>query len=559
MSAERYLIGESTLDVSLGCLRRNGADVSLRPKSFALLHYLVTHAGRLVTKDELLSKIWPDVIVTEDSLTRCISEVRAALEDTGQTMIKTVSKRGYVFAGPFTLLDERVVPLAPADGMPKHKSEARRTGWMLPLLGLAAVLAMVGAVWSTAFWRPAALPPRLSLIVLPFSNLSADPAQDYLGDIITEELTTALSQLRGSTVISSSSAFTFKGKPVDIKQLGSDLGVSYALEGSVLRSDGSVRINARLVDTQSAKTLWSDKFDVRRAELLQTQDYIVTRLASALHVELVQAETRRATGTAVANLDAEDLAMRCEAASYRRGGAVATPNYDLCERALAVDPRNVRALIQLATYYSSRVSRVQSPNPAADLQRADGLVNRALEIDAGYYATHCVKAVVLEGTHRVRDAVVAAERCLALNPSYAGAYRTLALQYFFLAEPSKMLEYVDHGIRLSPRDPETSIFLLLKGWAYLVMGHDDEALVWLRRAAAASPEIPTILAALTSVLALTGQDAEARATLARYLALPAARTRTVAQWDYMPDDNPAFLKFHLRFKSGLSKAGMPDQ
>ena len=493
MSAERYLIGESTLDVSLGCLRRNGADVSLRPKSFALLHYLVIHAGRLVTKDELLSKIWPDVIVTEDSLTRCISEVRAALEDTGQTMIKTVSKRGYVFAGPVTLLTSarsRCRRLAEA---PKHKSEARRTGWMLPLLGLAAVLAMAGAVWS--FWRPAALPPRLSLIVLPFSNLSADPAQDYLGDIITEELTTALSQLRGSTVISSSSAFTLKGKPVDIRQLGSDLGVSYALEGSVLRSDGSVRINARLVDTRSAKTLWSDKFDVRRAELLQTQDDIVTRLASALNVELVQAETRRATGSAVANLDAEDLAMRCEAAAYRRGGAVATPNYDLCERALGVDPRNVRALIQLATYYSSRVSRVQSPNPAADLQRADGLVSRALEIDAGYYAAHCVKAVVLEGTHHVREAVVAAERCLGLNPSYAGAYRTLALQYFFLAEPRKMLEYVDHGIRLSPRDPETSIFLLLKGWAYLVMEHDDEALVWLRRAAAASPEIPTILAA----------------------------------------------------------------
>jgi adenylate cyclase len=559
MSAERYLIGKSTLNVSLGCLRRNGADVSLRPKSFALLHYLVTHAGRLVTKDELLSKIWPDVIVTEDSLTRCISEVRAALEDSDQTMIKTVSKRGYVFAEPVTLLDEHAVSLPPADGVPEHKTEARRTGWVLPLLGLAAVLATAGVVWSTAFWRPAALPPRLSLIVLPFSNMSADPAQDYFGDIITEELTTALTQLRGSTVISSSSAFTLKGKPVDIKQLGSDLGVSYALEGSVLRSDGSVRINARLVDTQSAKTLWSDKFDVRRAELLLTQDDIVTRLASALHVELVQAETRRAMGTPVANLDAEDLAMRCEAASYSHGGAVATPNYDLCEQALGIDPRNVRALIQLARYYSSRVSRVQSPNPAGDLQRADGLVSRALDIDAGYYAAHCVKAVVLEGTHHVRDAVVAAERCLALNPSYAGAYRTLALQYFFLAEPSKMLEYVDHGIRLSPRDPETSIFLLLKGWAYLVMEHDDEALVWLRRAAAASPETPTILAALTSVLALTGQDAEARATLARYLALPATRTRTVAQWDYIPDENPAFLKFHVRFKSGLSKAGMPEQ
>jgi DNA-binding winged helix-turn-helix (wHTH) protein len=123
MSTERYLIGKSTLDVSLGCLRRNGADVSLRPKSFALLHYLVTHAGRLVTKDELLSKIWPDVIVTEDSLTRCISEVRAALEDSGQTIIKTVSKRGYVFAGPVTLLDEQAVPLPPADGVPEHNDE----------------------------------------------------------------------------------------------------------------------------------------------------------------------------------------------------------------------------------------------------------------------------------------------------------------------------------------------------------------------------------------------------------------------------------------------------
>lgn len=560
MSAERYTIGKSTLDILQGSLRRNGADVALRPKSFALLHYLVTHAGRLVTKDELLSKIWPGVIVTEDSLTRCVSEVRAALEDTGQTMIKTVSKRGYVFVGPVALQEEcSVAP--PAEQVPELRRDVRRTGWALPLLGLVAVLAVTGGgmVWSNAFWRPAAVPPRLSLIVLPFSNLSADPAQDYLGDIITEELTTALSQLRGSTVISSSSAFSFKGKPVDIKQLGLDLGVSYALEGSVLRTDGSVRINARLVDTLSATALWSETFDVRRTERLQTQDDIVTRLASALHVELVQAETRRATGTAAANLDAEDLAMRCEAASYRRGGAAAIPSYDLCERALDVDPRNVRALIQLATYYSSRVSRVQSPNPAADLQRAGGFVNRALEIDARYYAAHCVKAVVLEGTHHVRDAVVAAERCLALNPSYAGAYRTLALQQFFLAEPSKMLEYVDHGIRLSPRDPETSIFLLLKGWVYFVMEKDDEALVWLRRAAAASPEIPTILAGLTSSLALTGHDAEARATLAQYLALPATRTRTIAQWDYIPDDNPAFLNFHLRFKSGLRKAGMPEQ
>ncbi|MCP3460412.1 winged helix-turn-helix domain-containing tetratricopeptide repeat protein [Bradyrhizobium sp. CCGUVB23] len=550
------MIGDATLDLSQGCLRRNGADVALRPKSFALLHYLVTHAGRLVSKDELLSKIWPGVIVTEDSLTRCISEVRAALEDTGQTVVKTVSKRGYIFAGPVTLLDDDAVSEPAAGPIPAARRDVRRAGWMLPLFGLAGVLAIAGVIWSTMSWRHAPVPPRLSLIVLPFSNLSADPAQDYLGDIITDELTTALSRLRGSTVISARSAFTLKDKPVHIKQLGADFGVSYALEGSVLRSDGSVRINARLVDAQSAKTLWSDQFDVRRAELLQTQDDIVTRLASALHVELVRAETGRVT--AVANLDAEDLAMRCEAASYRLGAAAAS-TYELCERALDMDPRNVRALIRLASYYASRVSRVQSPNRAADLQRAESLVNRALEIDPGYYAAYCLKAIVLEGTHHVRNAVVAAERCLALNPSYAGAYKILALQYFFLAEPDKVLEYAEHGIRLSPHDPETAIFLLLKGWAYFLMEKDDEALVWLRRAAAASPEIPTILAGLASSLALTGHDAEARATLTQYLALPATLTRTIAQWDYVPDANPAFMKFHLRFKEGLRKAGMPER
>jgi len=205
------------------------------------------------------------------------------------------------------------------------------------------------------------------------------------------------------------------------------------------------------------------------------------------------------------------------------------------------------------------VSRVQSPDAAADLEQASALVTRALAVDSEYYAAHCAKATVLEGQHRLPDAIAAAERCLALNPSYAGAYRSLAFLHFFLAEPEKMLRYADRGIRLSPRDPETSIFLLQKGWAYFMMGQDEEALIWLRRAAAASPEIPTILAALTSELALTGRDTEASAMLARYLALKRTRSRTIAQWDYLPDNNPAFVRFDARFKSGLRKAGMPER
>jgi adenylate cyclase len=556
MLTDRYRVGEFTLDLSQGCLRRGEAEVALRPKSFALLHYLVTHAGRLVTKDELLSEIWPNVIVTEDSLTRCVSEVRAALEDTEQTVIKTVPKRGYVFAAPVTKLDDATAAAGPSADIAVPQRRLR-TKLLLTILGALSIAAIAG--YAVTRDRHASAPPRLSMIVLPFANLSAEPGQDYLGDIITDELTTALSRLRGATVIASSSALTLRDQHVDVKQLGSDLDVRYALEGSVLRSEGSVRIDARLIDIQTMKTLWSDRFDVNRADILRTQDEIVTRLASTLHGELVQAESRRSIGATTSNLDAEDLAMQCEAATYRLGGETGAPDFELCEKALAIDPRNVRALIQLAAYYSQRVSRVQSPDPAGDLERANTLVARALEIDPEYYAAHCAKATVLEGQHRVPDGVAAAERCLALNPTYAGAYRTLALLHFFLAHPENMIEYAERGIRLSPRDPQTSIFLLIKGWAYFMLKQDEEALAWLRRAAAASPETPTILAALASELALTGRDAEASAIMARYLALKRTRSRTIAQWNYMPDDNPAFVQFDARFKDGLRRAGMPER
>src|SRR6266702_1709412 len=524
MSTDRYKIGEFTLDVSQGCLRRGGIEIALRPKSFALLQHLITHAGRLVTKDELLSKIWPNVIVTEDSLTRCISEARAALGDTGQTAIKTVSKRGYIFAGPVTRAGDDPEVQPAADTTPVAGSVFQRRPRSILLLVLGVVL-VAASVWYAAIReRPVTEHPRLSLIVLPFTNLNADPAQDYLGDIVTSELTTALSQLRGATVIAASSALNLKDKPVDIKRLGADLDVRYALEGSVLRSEGSVRINAKLIDTESVKTLWSDRFDVSRADILRTQDEIVTRLASTLNGELVQAETRRSTTTGASNLDAEDSAMQCEAAAYRLS-ITGMPGSELCERALNIDPRNVRALV----------------------------------IAPHYYAAHCAKATVLEGQHRVPDGVVEAERCLALNPAYAGAYRHLALLNFFLAHPDKILEYADLGIRLSPRDPQKSTFLLMKGWAYMMLEQDEEGLIWFRRAAAAAPANPTMIAGLASELALTGRDAEARATLAQYLALEGTRTRTIAQWDYLPDDNAAFMKFHLRFKSGLRKAGMPER
>lgn len=568
MSTDRYRFGDFTLDLPRASLLRGGESVALRPKSFDLLRYFVERPGRIVGKDELMSALWRDVVVTDDSLLRCISEVRAALGDGAQHLIKTVPRRGYLFDVPVQPLPaasaaggDAVAAASPADLPPSGAApRGRPRRRALPLLmGLAAVLLVVAAAWRMLVPGAGAVPPRLSLVVLPFADLGTDRSQAYLADVLTDDLTSALARLRGVTVIAASSAFRYKGLPPELPRLGTELQVRYAVQGSVLRSGERVRVSASLRETGSGRSLWSDQFDVERGELPKTQDHIVARLANALDAELIQADSRRIAGATPANLDAEDLAMQCEAAAGLQQGESGAPSYELCERALQLDPRNVRALVRLAIYHGDRVERVQSADRQADLARARGWVDRALAVDARYYGAHCANAIVLAGERRVRDAIEAARRCQALNPSHARAYRLLATFHFFLAEPDKTLEYVDHGLRLSPRDFHMASFLLFRGWAHFMSGRDDEALRWMRQAAAASPDSPSILAPLASVLALTGHDEQARETMARYLSLKRTRTRTIAQWNHQPDDNAAFAAFAERFKSGLRRAGMPER
>ncbi|WP_310461582.1 winged helix-turn-helix domain-containing protein [Sphaerotilus sp.] len=341
MPVDRYRFGVFDVDCSRACLHRAGTEIALRPKSFALLHYLVTHPERLVTKDELLAAVWPGVVVTEDSLTRCISEIRAALGDGDQQMIRTITRRGYLFALSVQASDPKASTAPPPDGEhhnPVAVATAGRKG--LPVQGLvrsvAALLLALVLVLSAIFWvdRGRSLAaPRLSLVVLPFAHLGPDPTREYLADAITNDLTTALAHIRGALVIAPGSAFTLKGAEADPRQVGTQFGVRYALQGSVLDSGEQLRISARLVDTQTSTVLWSDQFDTPRTGLLHTQDRIVTRLAGALNAELVQADGRRPK-PAHTDFDAEDLALQCEAAWFRlgaqadarrRSGAVAAP------------------------------------------------------------------------------------------------------------------------------------------------------------------------------------------------------------------------------------------
>jgi adenylate cyclase len=399
------------------------------------------------------------------------------------------------------------------------------------------------------------------MLVLPFANLSGDPSQNYLADVLAGELTTALSRLPGSFVIARSTAFTYKGKPVNVREVGRELGVRYVLEGSAEPYQKRVRVNAQLIDAGTGAHLWADQFDAERTDLLDMQDAIVTRLSRALQLQLLEVDAARVARVHPTNPDAEDLAMRCEAGvlqalpetSERDAG------YALCARALQIDPHDSRALADYAFKFNNRLLDLQSSDREADIRQADALVSRALAADPNAYGAHFARAELLLAQRRFEEAAAESERTLALNPSAVNAYGGLSLVNSFLGRPQQALEYADKAIRLSPRDPLLYVFQFEKGMALALLHRDQEALEWLRQAAAGAPQWPLLQVFLAATLSLTGQEAEARAALARYLALGGA-ARTLAQWRaQLPSHNPVFLSYAERFAEGLRKAGMPEQ
>jgi TolB-like protein/DNA-binding winged helix-turn-helix (wHTH) protein/Tfp pilus assembly protein PilF len=587
-----YCFEDFTLDLRRGALRCGEREIDLRPKSFEVLRYLVENAGRLVPKDELIEAVWPSVVVTDESLARCVSDVRQALGDSQQRIIKTVPRRGYLFGVSVSepvgtagseqhalqperdrgkaVLERRTGTIGavpevndlPASAVPQRTS---RRIWVA-FVGLVAALVLVGGIWILL--KPAQVPqragavPRLSIVVLPFANLSGDPAQEYLADAITTELTAGLARIRGSLVIARTTALTYKGKTLTVKEIGRELGVRYVLEGTEQHSGNRVRVNAQLIDAETGAHVWGDKFDADRADLFNMQDEIVTRLARSLDLQTITIEAARIARTRPGNLDAEDLAMRCVAGvdSSSLGSAAQEAALGLCEKALEIDERSVLALCVLAGTSAVRAASGMSAKPQVDIQQADELVSRALALEPDSYYAHGVKAWILISQNRHKEAIVEAERTLALNPSYIIPYTALDVANWYLGQPDKTIEYADTAIRLSPRDPNLWAFYHHKGMAYSMLKNGAQAIEWYRQAIALAPQFPLSQAGLAAELALGGQEAEAHEMLQRYLSLKGTRARTIAEWKRIGhSDNPVFLAAAERLTEGLRKAGMSEE
>lgn len=451
--------------------------------------------------------------------------------------------------------------LAPA-GTRRSLHAARRLGIRRPKLIAATVAALfLGA--GAGFWsvelRHQQATQRLSLVVLPFTNLNNDPEQEYFADAIANDLTTDLSRIEDSFVIAPNTARAYKGRNLDARQIGRELNVRYILDGTLRRSGNQVRINAQLIDTETEGAIWSERFDGDWTMSMQLQDEITGRLARRLDLELTNAESRRAQSERPNNPNAVDLAMR--------GWSVLNQPYsreqlaqsrDLFDEALRIEPDLPKALVGLALTLAIEVNYRWSGAPAEQLAQATAAVERVLAVSPDDATAHYVKGEILRGGGKDFEAAIGEfEAAISINPSLAPSYASLGNAKIRAGRAEEAFAPLETAIRLSPRDP------LLNNWyfnvchAYTHLGQDAEAIEWCRKSVAISPFWISYVD-LASAYAWLGRGDEARAAIDELLKLQP--NYTVDRWAHAGfSNNPVFLAQYQRIIEGLRKAGLPEK
>jgi TolB-like protein len=502
----------------------DGRPIELGGRAYDVLTALIEANGAVVGKDELIGRAWPGRIIEEGNLRAQIRALRTALGV--PDLIRTVAGRGYQFTGDVL----------------------RRSGRGRRPIGDAVAAAT------------SAVAPRLSIVVLPFINLSDDREQQFFADGITEDLTTDLSRLVGYSIISRNTAFTYRNRPADTKQIGRELGVRYVLEGSVQRSGNRVRVSAQLIDAETDTHLWADRLDRDVGDLFVLQNEITSQIAVALHVELVRAEATRPT----VQPDALDYVLRARALYL--GNVPTRHNYAeqiaLYERALALDPGSEKVQSFLAWQLAARVLDQMSDAVASDLARAEALADCALTAFPGIALVHFAKAQVLRAQQRFGEAISEYETVLALNRNWVHAIATLGYCRFITGSIEEAIPAQERAIRLSPRDPQVWQYYYWVGQVNLLESRTDEAILWFEKARSANPEHPLPHAYLASAYGLVDQIGRAAAELAqarrlasdnRYSSL--ARLRTVG-----PFGVPKIRAlFEATYFVGLHTAGMAEE
>ena len=395
-------------------------------------------------------------------------------------------------------------------------------------------------------------------MVLPFANLNNDPEQQYLADGITEDLTTDLSRIAGMVVISRTTAFTYRNRPIDIRQIGRELNVRYVLEGSVRRSGDRIRCNAQLIDAESDSHIWAERFDLLADDLLWLQDEVTGRIAIALDLELVKLEAARPSE----NPNAFEFILRARAA-YNRDSTRDrfAEAISLCESALALDPGSIQARGLLAQTLTGRVLDQMSDTPAADLERAEALIVEVLTTSPRDPVAHLARGQLLRAQGRFDAAIPEYERAVALNRNWVIAVAGLGQCKFLAGAIEEAIPAQEQAIRLSPRDPRLPNWYWRIGMVHLLKARIDDAISWLEEARSANPRLAGPRAWLASAYALAGKGEGAASELVEARRLSGDnRYSSIASFKRA---NALGAKLYAlaedTFLAGLRKAGMPEE
>jgi TolB-like protein/DNA-binding winged helix-turn-helix (wHTH) protein len=492
-------------------LRRDGAAVPLEPKVLDVLLHLVQQRVRLVTKEELLREVWPGVHVSESTLTRAVSLARAALGDSAAEprVIETVPGRGYRWKAPVETFEPEaaapIAPRAPADLSPSGRSRTARRG--LALAAAAAIAIALGIAWPRPVgWLLAltgsALPPEApglpaepSVVVLPFRDLSPDGAHGYLAEGITEDLTSTLGRFPALFVIARSSAYTYEGRPVPIETIGRELGVRYAVEGSVRATGAKLVVTSQLVDAESGRQVWADRFELDAGDAAGVQGQLAEQIVAALGVRIADAELDRLRNRSTDDANAYELFVRARAdffaytrESHARAG-------QLLERALTLDPDYAPAVtyqsaLELAPYF---LGWDVAPERVG---RARALAMRALELDPFAPLPHTTLAMTHIADQHPEEAVEEVRIAVELGPSSDVCYGVQAAALAYAGQPFDALRSLDRALRLNPRHPE--LYWLMAGLLQARAGRRDLGLQLLERVREANREmVPPRLALLS--------------------------------------------------------------
>jgi TolB-like protein len=444
----QFFFDDHALDTDRRELHRGSEPVAVEPQVFDLLVFLVQNRDRVVSKDDLIDAVWGGRIVSESTLTSRINAARRAVGDSGehQKLIRTIPRKGLRFVGAV-----RTQPGANEQaGAPPHEIHEPP--------------------------RPALpLPDRPAIAVLPFVNLSGDPEQEYFSDGISEDIITALSKLRWFFVIARNSSFTYKGKPVHIRQVAEELGVGYVVEGSVRKIGDRVRITVQLSDAATGNNIWAERYDRALADVFAVQDEITEAIVGAIEPQLYAAETIRSRRKPPNSMDAWDLVMRALSHFWRvtrQDGLVAQA---LLEKATAIDPNYGQALGVLATSLTFS-GHLGWADMAAVVPVAERAALAAILADSEDPWAHNALGSVYLARRRFEDSLAELEVALRLNPNFslAQGYYGLVLSYAGRWEEGSVA--ARRALRLSPRDPFSAVFCGIAAYAEFVGCNYDEAI-----------------------------------------------------------------------------------